>query len=177
MPFHAYVDESIRGKTYYLVAVRIQSGDIGWMRSHAANRFRFRGQPVHMHHESASVRKQALRELCRLPLTIDIVRAPIERSMLKARLGTLKALSEEISADECNLMVLENISSDLADRRLLREAAKASPGSFPEFRHMTYGQEPLLQLADIAAWSYGRGGTWRHELEQVIRTVISAGPS
>ena len=127
-----------------------------------------------MHHESESVRKQALRELCKLPVVVDIVRAPIERNMLQARLSTLGMISKELSADECHLMVLENISSDLSDKRILRDAARYSRGSFPEFRHMTSSQEPLLQLADIAAWSYGRGGIWRNQLASRIRKVIEA---
>jgi len=174
MPLHVYIDESIRGKIYFLAAVRIQSADIGWIRTHVANKLRFRGVRVHMHHESESVRKQAVREFCKLPIAVDIVQASIESSTLDARVRALRSLGDEIAIEKCSLIVLENISSDLLDKRILRDLAKNSHHSFPEFRHMTPSQEPLLQLADIAAWSFGRGGQWRQHLAPQVRKVLNA---
>jgi len=174
MPFHVYIDESIRGKIYFLGAVRIQSADIGWIRTRVASKLKFRGVSVHMHHESESVRKQAVREFCKLPITVDIVQASIERSTLDARTRALRSLGDEIAVEKCSLIVLENISSDLTDKRILRDLAKNSNHSFPEYRHMTPSQEPLLQLADIAAWSFGRGGEWRQQLSSHVRKVLKA---
>lgn len=172
MAVHSFVDESIRASDYYLISIRIESGDIGWLRSHVAKKFRYRARPLHMHRESESVRKCALNELCRLPLSIDIFQARITKSVLDARHRTLTKLSDPSLLGDCKLIVLENISSDLQDKQILRKMAKEFNGNFPEFRHMSSHQEPLLRLADVAAWSFGRGGRWRLDLSEKIGQIF-----
>ena len=172
MPVHSYIDESIRARKYYLISIMIESEDIGWLRSHVAKKFTFRGKSIHMHRESESIRRIALNELCKLPISIDIFQATITNSVLKARHRAMSTLSDPSLIEDCKLIVLENISSDLQDKQILINAAKGFNGIFPEFRHMSSHQEPLLRLADVAAWSYGRGGKWRLNLSDKMRHVV-----
>ena len=37
---------------------------------------------------------------------------------------------------------------------------------------MNSRHEPLLWLPDIVAWCYGRGGSWRDDVEPLVDEVI-----
>jgi len=168
MAHHSYVDESIRGNNYYLAEVVISPKDVGWVRSNISRKFRVNGRLLHMHQESMATRSRALFELMKIPFAVNIIRCDKTSSTLLARQASIHELAASQSMQSCKLLILEQISSNLFDRRILEAYARDPFTTFPEFRHMRCSEEPLLTIPDVMAWSFGRGGVWRSRVDSKV---------
>ena len=168
MTHHSFIDESIRGNNFYLAEIQIATKDVGWIRTSVSRKMRRNGSLVHMHNESMASRNRAIEELMKLPFQAKIIQCHKTISILKSRERCVHRLASSQHIKFCKHLVFEQISSNLADRRILEMYAKKSDSDFPEFRHMKPSEEPLLIIPDVVAWSFGRGGIWRQKIASKI---------
>jgi hypothetical protein len=75
------------------------------------------------------------------------------------------------SLRDSRLLVMDQSSIYVGDKRVLSQVARDVDYQFPHYRHMNSRHEPLLWLPDIIACCYGRGGTWRDAVEQLVTKV------
>lgn len=172
MSVHAFVDESQRGPHYLMAAVLIDPREL------AGARTRLRAMLL-----SGQRRLHFAKE-----------RPPRRRSLLAAMsdLGVVVRLYESTEKDEAaRQRVMAALLADLVDlkgRRIVIESREPSQnhkehqqiamavrtGGAPAhlvYDHMRAHEEPLLWVADAAAWAYGARGEWRPRTAGLIDCV------
>ena len=91
-----------------------------------------------------------------------------------ARAAALEALLEDLVAVKGRRLVIESreMGQDAAERRQIAAAVRA--GGAPKalvYDHMRGHEEPMLWVADAAAWAYGARGEWRARIAHVLDSV------
>ena len=126
-----------------------------------------------MYRETKATQERIVRELIGLEIHAWIIRVSGQVSKLpNSRHLAIRSTSHIESIRQSRLLVFDQSSSHLADRRSLSEVARGVDYQFPHYRHMNSRHEPLLWLPDIIAWCYGRGGPWRDAVETLVDEVI-----
>jgi hypothetical protein len=104
-------------------------------------------------------------------VTAFSVRGPRERV---ARQKCLEALVDRLVAASSADLVLESVNQnvDTADRKIIREhLQKRGAETALSYRHAVPAQEPMLWVADAAAWCIQAGGDWLRRSENLIVEV------
>ena len=91
-----------------------------------------------------------------------------------ARAGALAALLEDLVELKGQRLVIESreMSQDATERRQIAAAIRA--GKAPKalvYDHMRGHEEPMLWVADAAAWAYGARGEWRSRVASLVDNV------
>ncbi|MFE9744508.1 DUF3800 domain-containing protein [Saccharothrix saharensis] len=174
MSVHAFVDESRRNDTYYLAAAVVQPGDLRRLRS-GLRRLLFPGQrELHFCKEKQVRRKVLLAKVVDLGARVDIYRSNCRQGEERARQECLARLTEDVLDLRGHRLVLDSRQDrDFLDAHTIRRVLD----KYPEegqlvYEHCASSDEPLLWLADIAAWCTGAGGEWARRAAPVIGSVI-----
>lgn len=174
MSVHAFVDESRRNDTYYLAAAIVRPGDLRRLRS-GLRSLLFPGQrELHFCKEKQARRKLLLSRIAESGVRVDIYRASCRRGEERARQECLARLTNDLLDLEGRRLVLDsreerNAHDELTIRIALGKRARETG---LVYEHLTSVEEPLLWLADIAAWCQGAGGDWARRVAPVIGSVI-----
>ena len=172
MSWNTYVDESAR-QSYLLCGVNVEQSRTAELRSNLRALRPPAQTRIHMYRESKATQERIVRELLTLEIHAWIIRVSRQVSKLpNSRHLAIRSTSQIESMRRSRLLVFDQSSSHLADRRSLSEVASAVDFQFPHYRHMNSRHEPLLWLPDIIAWCYGRGGPWRDAVEPLVDEVI-----
>ncbi|MFE2754224.1 DUF3800 domain-containing protein [Actinosynnema sp. NPDC059335] len=174
MAVQAFVDESRRKDTYFLAAALVELGDLTRLRT-ALRALLFPGQrELHFQRETPQRRKAILSRLVEWEVRVDLYRADCGRSEEQARQTCLVRLVDDLLDIDARRLVLDSRPGrDRHDVRTIRNASGKRPrDSGLLYEHFDSALEPLLWVADIAAWSYGAGGDWTRRVEPVIGSVI-----
>ncbi|MBY8851605.1 hypothetical protein K7G98_26115 [Saccharothrix sp. MB29] len=174
MTVHAFVDESRRNDTYYLASAVVDP------RHQTALRRRLRGlllpgqRELHFKHEKPERRRAILSVLVGLDVRVDIYGAGCRRDEEGARRVCLTRLVDDLLDVEAGRLVLDSRSGrDEHDVHTIRMAlGKHAKDAGLTYEHFDSTGDPLLWLADIAAWSHGAGGDWARRVEPIIGSVI-----
>ena len=166
------MDESAR-QSYLLCGVNVDQSKAAELRSNLRALRPPARTRIHMYRETKATQERIVRELIGLEIHAWIIRVSGQVSKLpNSRHLAIRSTSHLESIRQSRLLVFDQSSNHLADRRSLSEVAREVDYQFPHYRHMNSRHEPLLWLPDIIAWCYGRGGTWRDSVEPLVTEVI-----
>jgi len=173
-----FVDESIRGETYMLCAVRFRPGDLLAARNAMRALCHHGRRRVHMVKESASARREILARVCELPGAARIYVA--DGHPVPTRANCLAGLLDDLCTLDppARRLTLESMEGqDHRDREVIVRGRYGRPVlDALTYEHMRGHEEPLLAVADVIAWAYGAGGDWRRRAEAVTEKVVRIGP-
>ncbi len=172
MSTHAFVDESKRRGLLVAAAV-VQPRDLAPART-ALRQLCLPGQSqLHFTKERNDRRRQILTAILNLGIVIDLYDATGISNQQQARAACLRALVQDLAAAGGQRLVLEQDDSLLrSDQALLYAAVRdASASDRLTYEHLPARAEPLLWLADAAAWCWSRGAPWPGRLQPITRRI------
>lgn len=172
MSSHAFFDESKRHGLLVAAAV-VQPCDLAPART-ALRRLCLPGQSrLHFTKERDDRRRQILAALVELDVVIDLYDATGIRDQQTARAACLRALVEDLAAAGAHRLVLEQDDSLVrSDQAVLYTAVRAAGAQDQlTYEHVPARSEPLLWIADAAAWCCSRGTPWPDRLQPIIRQI------
>ncbi|WP_367134271.1 hypothetical protein [Saccharothrix sp. HUAS TT1] len=174
MSVHAFVDESRRKDTYYLVAAIVQPEDLKRLRTQLRGLL-FPGQrELHFYKEKQARRRLLLSRVVEFGARVDIYRASCRWSEESARQECLARLTEDLLDVGGRRLVLDSREErDAHDESTIRLAlGKRARDTGLVYEHFNGTGEPLLWLADIAGWCHGAGGDWARRVAPMVGSVI-----
>lgn len=171
MKRHAFVDESVRGSSYYMCVTLISSDMVAMTRRRLGS-LKLPGQRrIHFAAESDRRRRALLREIAVLKTASVIYRAD-NRDQITARSAIIKRMLSDLCKAGVDRLVLESRKGqDGRDRSTIHRVSRTTPKPIPAYTHLNPVSEPMLWIPDAVAWAWGRGGRWKtilHELELVV---------
>ncbi|WP_062460733.1 hypothetical protein [Demequina soli] len=125
----------------------------------------------HTSKERPDARERALRRLIRLAGRVDIVIVEHAKTHPEfvAREACVDALARWASAHEVSEWVLEQDAPvEYRDRRTVAGLMRAGQIRRFAYRHAAAVEEPLLWIADFAAWLWTKGGADRAAIEPLV---------
>jgi hypothetical protein len=161
----AYADESARQR-YLIAAVLIDVPELDRARK-VVRGLRKPGQRrVHFAKESDPRRRAVVSALVDLDLRVRVYES--DGPDVVARSNCLGRLVDDMLVLGVDRLVLETLDSqEAADRRTIYERLRAAGGALV-YEHRRSFEEPLLWVADAAAWCYGAGGDWRRRIKPML---------
>jgi len=167
---HAFVDESKQHGLLVAAAV-FQPRDLAPART-ALRRLCLPGQArLHFTKERDDRRRQILSTIMDLGVAIDLYDATAITNPQQARAACLRALVQDLAAAGGRRLVLEQDDSLVrSDQAVLYAAVRDNAaGDQLTYEHLPARSEPLLWVADAAAWCWSRGGPWPTRLQPITR--------
>lgn len=168
MPVHAFVDES--KKNGLLIVASIVPVEHVQATRKVMNGLLLKNQRrIHFKHEHDRRKKQIVAEIARLPITIRLYHASLDRGELEARRSCLTRLAVDLRSLDATLLVVERDDSLVEhDRRWLFESIRRA-GDEMDYLHLRAHEESLLWIADALAWCWPAGGMWRDRVRTLVR--------
>lgn len=127
--------------------------------------------------ENSANKRRILEAVSDIPAITLVIRvSTARRSERAARDVALRALVPELLERGVGRATLESCDQDKADLQVIGDAlaSRGSTGRLNAF-HMAPKDEPLLWLADIYAWSFGKpGAEWKKLLATLNIVEIRA---
>ena len=162
----AFVDESIRGQTYYLCAVLISFERQSALRqqlrriSHQSGRRR-----IHFHSSSDRIRDSVIQHLIATTSSVVLVRTQTEHGVSEeqARQFCMHQLIKALQDMKVQRVLIESRSDNTQDYLTIQKARLGGPTI--DFWHLNPIDEELLWAADALAWVAGAGPSWSRRLE------------
>lgn len=169
---HVFVDESAK-RDYLLVCVAITSDSVVTARKELKGLLLPGQRSLHMKDEREARRKKILSTICTLDVTALLLVASRHRfsGLSAARDECIRLAAQQAIGLGANRLVLDrNDSTQVRDRRIIADAARADGYPRPpfEYLHQARHEEPMLWVPDAVGWSWSRGGTWRAKVENLV---------
>lgn len=167
-----FADET-KAKGYVIAAAAVSASTHGAVAAQLRRLTRPGQSRIHFKSEGDRARKLLLAQMSELGIHVTAfsVRGPRERV---ARQKCLEALVDRLVAASSADLVLESVNQnvDAADRKIIREhLQKRGAETALSYRHAVPAQEPMLWVADAAAWCIQAGGDWLRRSENLIVEV------
>ncbi|MGW4842276.1 hypothetical protein [Nocardia brasiliensis] len=171
MPFHAFVDESIRRDRYLLCAVLIPVAELAAARD-LGRSFCLRGQRRwHFNHEPDQRRRQILGAMGQAA-NIDVAIYEGHGPEVETRRVCLTELvADLLEAKAARLVIESRESQDQRDRHCVAAVLRKTSSELP-YVHLLPHTEPALWWPDAIAWAFGAGGAWKQIVTPLIRRVV-----
>ena len=152
-----YVDESARAGRYTVAGAVVDESRAAELRVALRHYLRRGRRRIHFHREPPSLRNELLTVFADLPVTFLgwTVRSAPGVSQHVARDLCLRAMIADLQAAGEFDVVLESRQDDRDDQAAFSRYRLPSPRL--AYRHLPAGDEPLLWLADGAAWALSLG--------------------
>jgi hypothetical protein len=111
--------------------------------------------------------------ICRLPVEVQAYQRFCEHSDEPARQACLHRLTQDLLDRGAHRLVIDSRSNrDVRDEATIHKVIDRHAHSVPlVYEHLGSTSEPLLWVADSAAWCFSAGGRWRKRIEAVISGV------
>lgn len=170
MSAHAFIDESKRRGLLVAAAV-VQPRHLVPARR-ALRQLCLPGQSrLHFTKERDDRRRQILAAILDLGVIVDLYDATGIRDQRLARAACLRAVVKDLAEAGGQRLVLEQDDSLVHGDQAVLYAAVREVGADGRltYEHLPARSEPLLWVADAAAWCWSRGGSWPSRLQPVIR--------
>ncbi|VTR75676.1 hypothetical protein [Cellulomonas hominis] len=174
MTVHVYVDES-KAADYLLAATMVEPGRVPAARSAVRALVPPRQNRLHMRHEPDRRRRTILSALGRLDVATTLYRAAASpaSTQIERRRACLARLVADVAGRSDRLVIESDETQDARDRRDLIELTRAAGcRDTLRYEHLRAGQEPLLSVPDVVAWSWARGGEWRRRASGIVTAVV-----
>ncbi|WP_281877183.1 hypothetical protein [Nocardia sputorum] len=174
MPFHAFVDESVRRDRYLLCATTVPSEQLSLVRS-LGRSFCLPGQRRwHFNHEPDARRRKILSAMART----DGIAATIYEGYgpeVDTRRECLTQLVTDLIDPKAGRLVIESRESqDQRDRHCIAAVLRKASAHLP-YTHVPPHTEPALWWPDAIAWAFGAGGNWKAMVTPLVRAVVAVG--
>ncbi len=168
MPANVYIDESIRRDKYILVACFVNHQQHQSVRREL-KKLRQRGsETIHMYSEPLQRQKVIAHSVVEMDIrSIVVSETLLAKPVILARSLCLQTMGNFESIRNAHQMTLDSSNSLRLDRKILSDKAYEFNGVFPQYRHLSRRQEPLLWLPDIVAWCVGKGGNFAKMMESI----------
>lgn len=170
MSAHVFVDESKRHGLLVAAAV-VQPRDLAPTRT-VLRRLCLPGQArLHFTKERDDRRGQILAAILGLGVVVDLYDATAIPNQQQARAACLRAVVQDLASAGGQRLVLEQDDSLVrSDQAVLYTAVRdAGASGRLTYEHLPARSEPLLWVADAAAWCCSRGESWPGRLQPIIR--------
>jgi hypothetical protein len=173
MPIHAFVDESTRPDHYVIAAALVEPAHLSRLHQ-AMHELRLPGQRALCFRKEKPARRALLADaVARLPVELRIYSHARDRRAKWARQQCLTFLVRELlDRQTFRLVINSRDSQDAHDERTVRGVL----GQRPKATNLVYehldNREPLLWIADIAAWCHSAGGDWRRRIDPITAAVM-----
>jgi hypothetical protein len=168
MPIHAFVDESIRPNHYVIAAALVEPAHLSRLHR-AMYQLRLPGQrALHFTKENPDRKRLLADAVARLPVELHLylhTGAGCDESVRQRCLTSLG--SDLLDRQVSRLAINSRASQDTHDARTLRSLLGPRPRATELMYDHVDRREPLLWIADIAAWCHGAGGDWRERVEPI----------
>lgn len=128
---------------------------------------------LHFTKERPGRRGEIAAAICRTGVALDVYDATAIRDEKQARGACLRRIVVDLAAAGAQRLVIEQDDSLLEHDRAVLYAAvrRASVADSLTYEHLPGRSDPLLWIADAAAWCWTHGPTWRDRLGPVLRNV------
>lgn len=169
---HAFLDETKKSGLLMVAAV-LAPRSLGRTRA-AMRQLCLPGQSrLHFTKESNSRRALIAAAVRDSNVALDIYDATALRDQRQARAACLHRIATDLAAHHVHRLVIEQDDSLLKhDRRVLRGAvASAGATASLAYEHLPARSEPLLWIADAAAWCWTHGPIWQDRIRPAVRHV------
>jgi hypothetical protein len=173
----AFVDESIRGQTYYVCAVLVPFERQSLLRKELRELASGTGRRrLHFHSASKRVRQLALEQISDHVTGILVVKSQMSHGQKEesTRQELIRGLVLQLQITGVRRVTIESRSDNSADAKTFVRTRHNGPHI--DFLHLGPQQEEILWAADAVAWSIGAGQMWRRQLEQMGIIEISITP-
>jgi hypothetical protein len=170
---HAFVDESKAGG-YYLAAALVLPHRLRASRQKVRALCLPGQQRIHFSKEQHRRRGQIVAVICRLDVEVRIYDASAHADDRQARTACLRQVVRDLAEANAQRLVIEQDDSLVsADQAGLWSAVHAEgAASTLTYEHVPPHTEPLLWVADAAAWCCTRDQRWRERLRPVVTKMI-----
>ena len=168
----AFVDESIRGQTYYLCAVLIPIDQQSQIRQ-GLKKIAMRSNHRRLHFNSETVQKKIeIIELFTEKVDAVFVQSQVRHGIKQedARQKCLAVLVKKLQADGIHRMYIESRSNDRRDELTILRVRSTGPAS--DFVHLDPYEEELLWCPDALAWTIGAGSIWKERISRLTQQII-----
>jgi len=170
-----FSDES-KERGYRMAAVVVRSAVVAQVRRDCGSWAAPGSRRFHARKESDARRKEALSKLSLMGDDLSIVIVERRARMREAELRelVLVGLAQWAAENGVSRWIIElDESARKADNRALSNFSKSTVSSDFEYLHMAGPDEPILWVADLAAWAWTKGGHYRSKIEPLVtRRVV-----
>lgn len=177
MPVHAFADESRRGSTYLIAAAIAHPADLRCLRRTLRGLLLPGQREVHFKREKEPRQREIADAISRLPVQVQVYRSSCGRHDETARQACIVRLTRDLLDRRAHRLVIDSRSNrDVHDRSTIREVISQYRHDTPlAYEHVASTSEPLLWVADSAAWCVEAGSGWRRRIAPVVASVIDLG--
>lgn len=167
---HVFVDET-KEKTYIVAAAVVSVSDLNRLRTTMRALLLPRQSHLHFVREKNSRRGKILTKILECGVKIDIYDAS-DYEPRKAREACLRQLVSDMAQSRAQRLVIEQDDSLIkVDRRVLYAAIRQEQVQDTlSYTHAAKRSEPLLWIADAAAWCWTHP-EWRQRLTPIVRNI------
>lgn len=166
-----FVDES-KSRGYYVAAAAVARKDAAGIEQRL-RRLRTAGRSSIHFNAEGNRRDLLLREFCAMEVSVRVyvmrgARDTVARPML------LRALVDDLVESAAVDVVLERDASvERTDRRIIYERLdQRGARGVLTYEHRDRRDQPLLWIADAAAWCHQAGGAWPSKIARIIDDVV-----
>lgn len=167
---HMFSDES-KARGYITAAVVVPAGSVARVRLTCREWAMPGSRRFHAQKESSARRRNAMASLLSMKdvIQVIVVASHAPQFQAEARARHLTALAGWAAEVDVTRWVIErDATMEEADRRALRAASARMAGLNVEYGHVPAAQDPTLWAADLAAWSWSRGGEFRDAIARLV---------
>jgi hypothetical protein len=174
-PTDAFVDESSRGRRYWMGCVLIDARHLTDLRPQV-EALGVGGARVHFNNESRRQRTRVLDAISAMPLQVVAVFCQRDHGVteFRARAACLEVIVRQLQSRGIGRLIIESRVDDRDDQRTIRRCRRPDPTLV--FEHRPGRHEPMLWVADAVTWAVGAGGAWRLAIEPVLDLVVETRP-
>lgn len=179
MTVHAFVDETRRGSTYYLVCVLVEPSELTKLRQHVRGLLLPGQRELHFRHESKPRRRSLIDSIVGhggFRAHLYASDCAIDEEL--ARQSSLASMVRDLLALKAHRLVLDSRANrnDEDDQTLRRELGSQPSQTGLTFEHVDSRLEPLIWIADAVGWCYGAGGEWKRRSVECVERRVDASP-
>jgi len=170
----AFVDESIRGQTYYLCAVLVSLEQQGMLRAELRRiSDQIRRRRIHFHNESNKNKDLVLTRIGTYVSGAVVIRTRITHGVSEesARQIAMTKLVQTLQLKKCQRLIIEGRSDNSLDSSNIQRARLSGPSI--DFVHVLPLEEEILWAADAIVWSVGSGSAWIQKLNSMSLEIIN----
>lgn len=174
MTVHAFADESRRGSTYLVAAAIAEPAKLRRLRRDLRCLLLSGQREVHFKREKEPRQRALAAAVSRLPVEVLIYYRSCGRQDEPARQACIERITRDLLDRGAHRLVLDSRADrDIHDARTIRKALgrRARETNFV-YEHVDSTIEPLLWVADSAAWCFHAGGHWRKRISGIVASVV-----
>ncbi|HET9142790.1 hypothetical protein [Actinophytocola sp.] len=174
MTVHAFADESRHGSTYLVAVALAHPANLRCLRRDLRALLLPGQREVHFKREKEPRQRELVDSIRRMAVEVRIYRRSCQRRDEPARQDCIARLTRDLLDGGAHRLVLDSRSNrDIGDEVTIRRviSGQAHPTQLV-YEHLGSTTEPLLWVADTAAWCFNAGGHWRKRISTVVSAVI-----